>query len=78
MSLVMSATRMIGRTPVGIGRVDLERMFIYMIGVRVMQVAVMQIICMAGVGESHMAARRSMLVSVILMLRASAHRDLLA
>jgi hypothetical protein len=77
MVLVVFSTRMAGRAPVGIGRGDLEDVFIHVIAVWVMQMAIVQIVRMIAVRDSHMTARRAMLVTVILMLRTTAHRDLL-
>jgi hypothetical protein len=70
MSLIMSATRMFGGASVRIRLAHLEDVFIYMIEVRVMQVAVMQIVGMIGVGDRHMTTGRAMLMCVILMCRA--------
>jgi hypothetical protein len=70
MSLIMSATRMVGSASVRIGRADLEDVFVYMLEVRVMQVGVMQIVGMISVCDRHMTTRRAMLMCVILMFRA--------
>jgi hypothetical protein len=75
---IVPSTRMARRAPVWIGRVNLEGVLIHMIGVWVMQVALVQIIGMAGVGDSHVTAARAVLVSVVLMCRTSVHGDLLA
>jgi hypothetical protein len=75
MSLVMSATLMTGRTLIGICRVDLKHVFVNVIEVHVMQMAIMQIIDVAGMTDSHMAAGEPVLMAVPLMLGAGAHRD---
>jgi hypothetical protein len=75
MSLVMSTTRMTGRACIRIGRVDFQHVFINVIEVRVMQVAIMQIIGVVGMSDSHMAAGESVLMAVTLVLSARAHRD---
>jgi hypothetical protein len=75
MSLVMSATLMTGRTLIGICRVDFEHVFVNVILVHVMQVAIMQIIDVVGMSDSHMAAGEPVLMAVPLMLGAGTHRD---
>jgi hypothetical protein len=75
MSLVMSTAVMTGRTLVGICRVDFEHVFVNMIEVRMMQVTIMQIIGVAGMSDSHMAAGGFVLMVVPLMLGAGTHRD---
>jgi hypothetical protein len=75
MSLVMSTAVMSGRTLVGICRVDFEHVFVNMIEVRMMQVTIMQIIGVAGMSDSHMAAGGFVLMVVPLMLGAGTHRD---
>jgi hypothetical protein len=74
MSLVVSATLMTGRTPIGICRVDFKRVFVNVIEVHVMQVTIMQIIGVAGMSDSHMAAVDSVLMAVPLMSGAGVHR----
>jgi hypothetical protein len=75
--LVVPSTRMVRRAAVRIGRSNLEHVLVYMINVRVMQMAVMQIVGMSGVRDRHVAARRMMLVRMLLVFRTSAHCDLL-
>jgi hypothetical protein len=75
MSLVMSAALLAGRTVIGICRVDFKRVFVNVIEVHVMQVAIMQIIDVAGMSDRHMAAGEPVLMAVPLMLGAGAHRD---
>ena len=73
MSLIVSCTRMAGRAAVWVGGIDLEDMFIHVIAVWVMQVSFVQIVDVAFVCDTHMAAGWAMLVSMLLMPRASAH-----
>jgi hypothetical protein len=75
MSLVMSTTLLTGRTLIGICRVDFKHVFVNMIEVDVMQVAIVQIIDVAGMTDSHMAAGEPVLMVVPLMLGAGAHCD---
>ena len=71
--LVVLSTHMVGGASVSIGRFNLVHVFLYMIGVRMMQMAVMQIAGMSGVGDLHVATRRMMLVRMLLMFHTSAH-----
>jgi len=64
---------MAGRAAVWVGGIDLEDMFIHVIAVWVMQVSFVQIVDVAFVCDTHMAAGWAMLVSMLLMPRASAH-----
>jgi hypothetical protein len=75
MSPVMSTTLMTGRTLIGICRVDFKHVFVNVIEVHVMQMAIMQIVDVAGMSDSHMAAGEPALMAVPLMLGACAHRD---
>jgi hypothetical protein len=75
MGLVMSATLMTGCTLIWIRRVDFKHVFVNVIEVHVMQVAIMQIIGVAGMSDSHMAAGEPVLMAVPLMLGAGTHRD---
>ena len=75
MSLVMSATLVTGRTLIGVCRIHFERMFVNMIEVHVMQVAIMQIVGVAGMSDSHVSAGGPVLMAVPLMLLAVSHRD---
>jgi hypothetical protein len=75
MSLVMSTNLMTGRTLIRICRVDFQHVFVNVIEVHVMQVAIVQIIDVAGMGDRHMAAGEPVLMAVPLMLGAGAHRD---
>jgi len=75
--LVVPSTRMVRRASGRIGRSNLKHVFIYVISVRVMQMAVMQIVGVSGVRDRHVATRRMMLVRMLLMFHTSAHCDLL-
>jgi hypothetical protein len=75
--LVVPPTRVVGRASVRIGRSNLEHVFVDMVAVRMMQMAVVQIVGMSGVRDSHVTTRRMVLVKVLLMFRPSAHCDLL-
>jgi hypothetical protein len=75
--LVVAATRILGRASVRIGRSNLEQVFVDVIAVRMMQMAIMQMVGVSGVSDSHVTTRRMMLVRVLLMSRTSAHYDLL-
>jgi hypothetical protein len=74
MGPLMSATLMSRRTLIGIRRVDFQNMFVNVIDVGVMQVAIMEIISVAGMNDSHMTARESVLMAVLSMLGVCAHR----
>ena len=71
--LVVPSTHMVGGASVRIGRSNLEHVFVYMISVRVMQMAVMQIVGMPGVCDRYVATRGMMLVRMIVMFHTSAH-----
>ena len=73
MSLVMSTAVMTGRTLIGICRIDFNHVFVDVIEVHVMQVTIMQIIGVAGMSDSHMAAGDVVLMVVPLMLGAGTH-----
>jgi hypothetical protein len=75
MRLVMSTAVMTGRTLIGIRRVDFNHMFVHVIEVQVMQVTIMQIVGVAGMNDSHMAAGDAVLMIVPLMLGAGTHWD---
>ena len=75
--LVVPSTRMVGGASVRIGRSNLEHVFVYMITVRLMQMAVMQIIGVSGMRDRDVATRRMMLVRMLLMFHTSAHCNLL-
>jgi hypothetical protein len=75
MSLVMSTAVMAERTLIGICRADFKHVFVNVIGVHMMQVTIMQIIGVAGMCDSHMAAGGFVLMVVPLMLGAGTHRD---
>jgi hypothetical protein len=75
--LVVSSTRMVGRASVGIRCSNLEHVFVEMIAVGMKQMAIMQIVGVSGVHDSHVTTRRMMLVRVLLMFRTNAHCDLL-
>jgi len=75
--LVVRSTHMVWRASVRIGRFNLEHVFVYMIEVRMMQMAIMQIVGMSGVRDGYVTTRRMMLVIVVLMFRTGAHCDLL-
>jgi hypothetical protein len=77
MNLVMTSAQVIGRASVRIGRANFEHVFIHVIGMRMMQMAIVQIVGMASVDDGHVTARRTMSVSVILMVRTGVHCDLL-
>ena len=66
---LMAATLVTRRTPVRIGRADLDLVLVDMIAMHVMQVAVMQVVDMALVQYRRMAALRPMLMSVIGRMR---------
>lgn len=72
-SLVVSCAGVARRASVRIGRIDLERMLIDMIRVRMMQVSIMQVIGVTAMGNRYVAAARAMLMSVILMFGAAGH-----
>ena len=71
--LVVPSRRMVARASVRIGRSNLEHLFVYMISVRMMQMAIMQIVGMSGVRDRHVATRRMMLVRMLLMFHTRAH-----
>jgi hypothetical protein len=73
MSLVMSSAVMAGRTLIGICRVNFKHVFVDVIEVHVMQVTIMQIVGVAGMNDSHMAAGDAVLMVVPLMLGAGTH-----
>src|ERR1700739_579831 len=75
MSLVMSTAVMTGRASIGIGGVDFKHVIVNVIEVHMMQVTIMQIIGMAGMGDGHMAAGGLVLMVVSRMLGAGSHRD---
>jgi hypothetical protein len=75
MSLLMSTQLSTGGTFIGICRVNFERVFVNVVGVHVMQVAIMQIIGVACMSDGHVAAAGSVLMAVPLMLGAVVHRD---
>ena len=75
MTLVMSSTLVTRRTSLRIRRVHFENVFVNVIEVCVLQVAIMQIVCVAGVNDGHVAASESVLMDVLLMLGAYTHRD---
>jgi hydrogenase-4 membrane subunit HyfE len=68
MSLVMSTTLMTRRTSIRILPADFKHVFLNVIEVHVMQVAIMQIIGVVGMSNSHMAAGESVLMAVPLIL----------
>jgi hypothetical protein len=74
MRLVMSTTRVTRRTSVRIRRADFKNVFVNAIGLCVVQVAVIQIVCVAGMNDGHMAASESVLMDVLLMSGKYAHR----
>jgi hypothetical protein len=49
--------------------------FINVIEVCVLQVAILQIVCMAGVNDGHVTASESVLMGVLIVLGADTHRD---
>jgi hypothetical protein len=67
-----------GRTTRWVGGVDRDRVLVDMVPVHVMQMAVVQIIDMAAMGDGCVAAVRAMFVSVVGMVRlgATRHRSL--
>ena len=75
MSLVMSTAVMAGRASIGIGGVDFKHVIVNVIEVHMMQVTIMQIIGVAGMSDSHMAAGDFVLMVVPLMSGAGTHRD---
>jgi hypothetical protein len=50
-------------------------MFVNVIEVCVLQVAIKQIVCMAGVNDGHVSAGESVLMGVLLVLGMETHRD---
>ena len=70
MSLVMSTTLVARRTRFRIRRVHFKNVFVNMVEVCVLQMAVMQIVCMVGVNDGHVATSESMLMDWLLMLGA--------
>src|ERR1700739_639113 len=76
MALLVSRAHMAGRAPVGVGGGDLEDVFIHVIAMRVMHMAVVEIVSMSAVRASPMTAGQAMLMGVILMLRTCAHNNL--
>jgi hypothetical protein len=75
MSPVMSATLMTRRTLIGICRVDVQNVFVNPIDIDVMQVAIIEIISVTAMNDSHMTAGESVLMAVPWMLGVCAHRD---
>src|SRR3981081_1147882 len=75
MGLVMSTTLVTRRTSLRISRADFENVFCNVIEVCVLQVAVIQIVCVASVNDGHVAAGESVLMDVLLLLGAYIHRD---
>lgn len=72
----VAATTVIWRASIGIRRAHLNDMLIHVIAVRMMQMAIMQIVQVVGVTNSRVTTAGAMLVVVIRVLRqsASAHR----
>jgi len=61
----MTAAVVAGRAGIGICRADRDRMFVYMITMRMMQVAIMQVVCVAVVFDGRVPATRTMLMIVV-------------
>jgi hypothetical protein len=64
---LMAAAIVTGRAGVGIGRAHLDHVFVEMVAVRVMQVAVVEIVHMIAVPDRGVAAARTVLVRVVMM-----------
>ncbi|KWF18251.1 hypothetical protein WT56_30435 [Burkholderia pseudomultivorans] len=74
--LMVAAVR---RTPVRIFRADFDLVFVYVIAVRMVQVAVMEIVDVVAMLDCRMATSRTMLMFMlgVMTLIAGAHRYLL-
>lgn len=73
----MAAATMLRGAAIRIGFRDSDHMLIYMVAMRMVQVAIMQVVDMAVVTDGGVAAARSVLVVVVLVMRqiAVAHGD---
>jgi hypothetical protein len=74
MASLMPGALVVGGAGVGIRRADLDHMFIDMVPMRVMQMAVMQVIDVIAMANGGMAAARAMLVIVVLVMGMGAVR----
>jgi hypothetical protein len=72
---LMPAAPVPGGTAVGIGRRHLDGVLVDMVAVHVMQMAVVQVVDVIAVTNGRVPARPAMLVRVIRVLGASAHRE---
>lgn len=75
----MPTARMLGRADVGVDGSHGKHMFVHMIPMRMVQVAVVQIVNMAFVAHGDVAAARAVLVVMVLVvgLGTGCHGDLL-
>lgn len=73
MAFFVPAAVMGGSAAIGVGGIDVENVLIDVTGVRMVQVAVVQIIHMSVVLDSQVAAARSVLVGVVRVNLAVAH-----
>jgi hypothetical protein len=78
-SSIMSGAAMVGRATIRIIVAHFNAMFVYMIGVRMVKMAIMEIIHMAAVPDGNVTASGSMRVGVVGVMRkiASGHFDVL-
>jgi hypothetical protein len=78
MSVLVAAAAMFRCAPIWIVRAHLDRMLVHVVSVRMMEMAIMQIVDMAIVANGRVAAARAMLMAVIRMMRevAGIHRKL--
>jgi hypothetical protein len=75
MTLLMSSTLVTRRTSLWIRRRDFKNVLVNAIGVCVLQVAILQVVGVTGVNDGYMAAGESVLMNILLMIGAFAHRD---
>lgn len=73
MAFLVPAAVMGGSAAIGVGGIDLENVLIDVTGVRMVQVAIVQIIHMSVVLDSQVAAARAVLVVVVRVNLAVAH-----
>jgi hypothetical protein len=73
MAFLVPAAVMGGSAAIGVGGIDLENVLIDVTGVRMVQVAIVQIIHMSVMLDSHVAAARAVLVVVVCVNLAVAH-----
>jgi hypothetical protein len=72
MALIVRAAAVLGCAPVGIGLRDFDLMFIDVIAVHMVQMAVMQVINVAGVADGLVTTIGSMNVCVVAVFRIGA------